>query len=129
MLPKGGVADKIRVCAGSQLGLLILMSFSGPCNLASGGFLAAPPLINNRSDLLFGTREGHRGWSLAYKKMGDKKRGLRAREPHAAPLGFTVSAFAWQSNKAILYYFTQNSVSEILKPCNSDWDLNPHAGT
>ena len=25
----------------------------------------------------------------------------------------TVSPFAWQSNKAILFYFTQNSVSEI----------------
>ena len=33
------VADKIGVCAGSQLiSLLILMSFSGPFNLASGGF-------------------------------------------------------------------------------------------
>ena len=26
----------------------------------------------------------------------------------------TVSPFAWQSNKALLFYFTQNSVSEIL---------------
>ena len=35
---KGGVADQVRVCAGSMWsGLLLLMSLSGPFNLASGG--------------------------------------------------------------------------------------------
>ena len=34
------VADKIRVCSRFQvIGLLILVNFSGSCNLASGGFL------------------------------------------------------------------------------------------
>ena len=34
---KGGVADQVRVCAGSLWsGLLLLMSLSGPFNLASG---------------------------------------------------------------------------------------------
>ena len=42
---RGGVANKIRVCGGPGLrwsGLLILMSFSGPFNLASSSFLTAP---------------------------------------------------------------------------------------
>ena len=57
-LQKGGVADKVRVGAGSQVvGLLIFfvfcfsffMSLSGPFNLASDGFIAASPLISNCS--------------------------------------------------------------------------------
>ena len=57
------VADKIRVCAGSQVvGLLILVSFSGPFNLASDGFLAAPPMISNCLNLPFGTQG--RSWRL-----------------------------------------------------------------
>ena len=56
-------ADKKRGCAGSQVvHLLILMSFSGPFNLASGGFLATPPLIANCSHLPFGTQG--RSWRL-----------------------------------------------------------------
>ena len=91
------------------------MSFSSPFNLASSGFLTASVLISNSLNLPFELREGRGGWSIAYKKMGDKKIGLHTQEPHRAPLGFTVSPFAWQSNKAILFYFTQNSVSEILQ--------------
>ena len=35
---KVGVSDQVRVCAGSMWsGLLLLMSLSGPFNLASGG--------------------------------------------------------------------------------------------
>ena len=43
-------------------GLLILMSFSGPFNLVSGGFMAAPPLISNSLNLPFGTQR--RPWRL-----------------------------------------------------------------
>ena len=55
-------------------GLLILMGFSGSFNLASGGFLAAPPLslhslIRNCSNLPFGTQ----GRSAPYKKRGTLK--------------------------------------------------------
>lgn len=42
---KGGGCHKIRVCGGPGLrwsGLLILISFSGPFNLASSSFLTAP---------------------------------------------------------------------------------------
>ena len=55
-LQKGGVADKVRVCAGSQVvGLWIFfffsffMSLSGPFNLASDSFIAVSPLISNCS--------------------------------------------------------------------------------
>ena len=51
------VVDNVRMCAASQVvGLLILMNFSGPFNLAPCGFLGAPSLINNCSDLPFGTK-------------------------------------------------------------------------
>ena len=36
--------------------LMTLMSFSGPFSLASGGFLAAPPLISNSSNRPFATQ-------------------------------------------------------------------------
>ena len=49
-------------------GLLILMNFSGPFNLASSDFLAAPALISNFSNHLLELMEGYNGWSLAYKK-------------------------------------------------------------
>ena len=91
ILPKGGVADKIRVCAGSQvIHLLILMSFSGPFHLASGGFLAAPPLISNCSNLPFGTQG--RSWRLesCLQEMGDKKASMPG-SPTGPPLGFKVS--------------------------------------
>ena len=52
--------------------LLILMSFSGSSNLASGCFVAAPPLslhpfpsrLTNVQICPLEPREGHGGWSL-----------------------------------------------------------------
>lgn len=41
-------------------------------NLASGGSLAAPPLISS-CFALWNSREGHGGWSLPYKKLGTKQ--------------------------------------------------------
>ena len=75
-----------------QSRLLILLSFSGPFNLVSGGFLTAPSLISNCSNLPFGTqlREGHGGWSLAYKKRGTKS--FRAREPQQGPTWFQINS-------------------------------------
>ena len=66
------------------------MSFSGPFNLASGGFLAAPPLLATVRIHPLEPREGHGGWSLAYKEWGTKK-DLHAREPLRAPLSFSSS--------------------------------------
>ena len=86
---------------GSQVvGLRILRSFSGPFNLASGGFLAAPPLISNCSHLPFGTQG--RSWRLesCLQETGDKK-GLCAQEPHRATLGFKLlpsAVKAWSPN-------------------------------
>ena len=69
MSPKWGLFG-IRVCRVSGGQLLILISFSGPFNLASGGFLATPSLISRPLEL----GEGHGGWSLAYKKWGTERR-------------------------------------------------------
>ena len=64
----------MRANTGSQVvSFLNLMSFSDSSNLASGGFLAASPLICNCLEL----REGHRGWSVAYRKWGTKKKKKR----------------------------------------------------
>ena len=68
-----------------------LMSFSGPFNLASGGFLAAPPLISICSDLPFGTQG--RSWrleSVPYKQENGGQKGFCAQEPHRVLLGFNV---------------------------------------
>ena len=54
-------------------GLLLLRSFCGPFSLASGGFLAAPRLISNCSNLPFGTQGRSKGSSLAYKKWETKR--------------------------------------------------------
>ena len=57
--------------------LPILMSLSGPFNLASGGFLAASPLFQSvqllRQVKSGELREGHAGWSLAYKEWETKR--------------------------------------------------------
>ena len=45
-----------------------LDEFSGPFNLASCGFVAAPPLIAIVRICSLELREGHGGWSFAYKK-------------------------------------------------------------
>ena len=65
-----GLLIRLGVCGGggctllSCLGwsLLSLMSFSASFNLASGGFLAAPPLISNGLNLPFETQG--RSWRL-----------------------------------------------------------------
>jgi len=49
------------------------MSFSGPFNLASGGFLVAASLISN---CLMELREGHGGWSPTYREWGDKNTSM-----------------------------------------------------
>ena len=59
----------IRTCKSFRWsGLLILMSFSGPFNLAWGGFLAAPPLLKNCLKPPVGTQ----GWSWR-QEIGDRK--------------------------------------------------------
>ena len=72
---------------GCVQGLLILMTFSGPFNLASGDFLAAPPLISYCSHLPFGTQE--RSWRLEswVQEMGDKKASM----PRSPTVSFSVS--------------------------------------
>ena len=70
------------MCAGSQVcKVLILMSFSDPFNLASGGLLAAPPLISNSSNLPFEIQQ--RSWrldSVLYKQeTGDRKSSVPRR--------------------------------------------------
>ena len=89
ILPKAGLLTRLGCVQGLRwLGLLILMSFSGPFNLASGGFLAAPSLISNCLNPPFGTQ--HRSWRLesCLQEIGDQKNRLHAREPHRAPRGF-----------------------------------------
>ena len=97
ILPKGGVVDKIRMCAGSQVvSSLILMSFSGPFNLASGGFLAAPPLISNCSNLPSGTQGRSKRLESCRQEMGDKNKrpSLHTWVPHKALLSFRVRVTA-----------------------------------
>ena len=66
-------------------GLLILTSFSGPFNLASGSFLAAPSLISNCSNLPFGTQG--RSWRLesCLQEMGDKEKLPYQEAPQGLP--------------------------------------------
>ena len=52
-------------------GLLILMGFSGPLNLASDGFLVVPPFVSNCCPLEL--RESHGSWNLTYKKWVTKE--------------------------------------------------------
>ena len=89
--------DKIRMCAGSQVvSSLILMSFSGPFNLASGGFLAAPPLISNCSNLPSGTQGRSKRLESCRQEMGDKNKrpSLHTWVPHKALLSFRVRVTA-----------------------------------
>ena len=76
------------------------MSISGPFNLASGDLLSTPPLISNSLHLPFGTQG--RSWRLesCLQEMGDKKRGLRAQEPHRARLSFIVKGWATHTQEA-----------------------------
>ena len=61
--------------------LLILMSFSGPFNLASGGFLAAPPLTINCLNLPSGTQR--RSWRLesCLQTRNGGQKGFHGQEP------------------------------------------------
>ena len=59
--------DRVQMHARVSGGVLILRSFSV---LASGGFVAALPMISNSSNLPFGAQR--RSWMLAYKKWGTK---------------------------------------------------------
>ena len=53
----GGVADKSRMCARSQMAKSPNFDkLLRPFNLTSGGFLAAPPLISNCSNMPFGAQ-------------------------------------------------------------------------
>lgn len=76
VLPRSGLADEVRVCAESPdpLDPLICLRW----------VLVAPPLVSNCSQLPLDLREGHGGWSLAYKKGAGK--GLCAGSPTGPPL-------------------------------------------
>ena len=90
---------RIRVCAGLYAfniisgGLLTLMSFSGSFNLASGGFLAVPPLflhplpslISNYLNLPFGTQG--RSWrleSVPCKQVTGHRKASMPRSPRGS---------------------------------------------
>ena len=75
------------------VGLLILMSFSGPFNLASGGFLAASPLISNCLNLPFGTQG--RSWRLEYclQETGDREASM----PGSPTGSCSVSLSTWKT--------------------------------
>ena len=74
---------------------LILVSLSGPFNLASGGFLDASPLISSCSHLPFGTQG--RSWRPGshLKEMGDQK-ALMLR----SSTGSSLVSFTWQAGSS-----------------------------
>ena len=80
-------------------GLLILMSFSNPFCLVSGGFVAAPPLLAFVWVCPLKLRECHAGWCLVYKKWGTV-RPLCPEVPH----GSTQHQFQTQ-NKVPIWTF------------------------
>ena len=69
-------------------GLLSLMSLSGLFNLASGGSLAAPPLISNCCALWSSEKVMEPG--VLPKRDGGQK-GLHAQEPHGGGVYYSVS--------------------------------------
>ena len=76
------IADNVQVCARFEVVVfLIFISFSGPLNLALGGFLAAPPLISNSWNPPFGIQG--RSWRLesCLQETRDKRKGFYAQEP------------------------------------------------
>ena len=86
-------------CAWSEVVVfLILISFSGPFNLALGGFLAVPPLISNSWNPPFGIQG--RSWRLesCLQETGDKKRllcpGTHMVLPHSH--SFTQTSDSWK---------------------------------
>lgn len=87
----------------SSNGLLILMRFSGPPNLASGGFLAASPLISNCANLPFGTKR--RWWKLGVLPIRNRwqKRLPHPRAP-PGPSGFQAhSQYIWNTTPAFTW--------------------------
>ena len=74
--------------------LLILINFSSPFNLASGGFLAVAPLISNCWDPPFGIQE--RSWRLE-SCLEDKGEGngLHAWESHRALLTINLTCLCY----------------------------------
>ena len=87
---KGGVANKIRVHAGSKV--VCSPNLSDPFSLASGGFLAAPLLVTNCSTLWNSEKVNEPG--LSYRKWETK------RPPYtAAPQGTS-----WHQREEFLKY-------------------------
>ena len=68
------LGDSSPLCHQESLGLLILMSFSGPLNLASDGFLAAPPLISSCWNMPFGTKGRSQRWEYCLQDTEDKRK-------------------------------------------------------
>ena len=90
MSRKWGLFDGIRVCRVSGGQLLILISFSGPFNLASGCFLAAPSLISRCSkSALWNSGKVMEAGVLPTRNGGQKD--VQAWESHRAVLGFTLA--------------------------------------
>ena len=74
--------------------LLILMSFSSPFNLASGGFLAADPLISNCWNPPFGIQERSRRLESCPEDRGEEK-GLCAWVSHRALLSINLTCLCY----------------------------------
>ena len=105
MCPNPGGFEEEFYSSGSRVGLLIRLEcvqglhssdlVSGNLDEllwfpASGGFLAAPPLISNCLNLPFGTQERSRRLdSVSYKQENRGQKGLCAQEPHRILLGFS----------------------------------------
>ena len=78
---------RLRCMQGLRLsGLLILMSLSGPFNLASGRFLAAPPLLASVESALWRSRKVMEAGVLPTRN--GRQKGFRVQEPHRVLFGF-----------------------------------------
>ena len=74
--------------------LLILLSFSSPFNLASGGFLVAASLISNCWNPPFGIQARSRRLESCLEDKGEEK-GLRAWESHRALLTINLTCLCY----------------------------------
>ena len=84
--------------------LLILIGLSGPFNLASGGFAAVSPLVNNYSALW----NSEKVMEPRILPRNGRQKGLCAQEPHRALLGIafkTSLKFLSRTFKIITYIF------------------------
>ena len=111
------IASHIRNQLCLQVGLQSAISCPGPTKAEPGSNLTGsqPHLPDHLQWLAHHNRRTHAahvGTSLEHKAFvmrADYAAGthrISKQDPSVYP-------FAWQSNKAILFYFTQNSVSEI----------------